>query len=58
MAEQSQARGREVALYIDRAHQMLAVAVRNLDDGFYASAVNGLATPSSTRQTPCCLPRD
>ena len=29
-----------MALYIARAHQMLAVAARNLDDGFYASAVN------------------
>jgi uncharacterized protein (UPF0332 family) len=30
----------EAALYIEHAHQMLVVAARNLDDGFYASAVN------------------
>jgi uncharacterized protein (UPF0332 family) len=33
-------RRREVALYIDHAHQMLEVAEHNLDDGFYSSAVN------------------
>jgi len=38
--EESFARRREVALYVDRAHQMLTVAAHNLDDGFYASAVN------------------
>ncbi len=40
MSEEPLARGREVALYVDRAHQMLLVAARNLNDGFYASAVN------------------
>ncbi len=33
-------RRREVALYIDHAHQMLEVAERNLGDGFYSSAIN------------------
>jgi len=40
MAEEPLARRREVALYLDRAHQMLVVAARNLAQGFYASAVN------------------
>lgn len=40
MAEEPRVRRREVALYVDRAHQMLVVAARNLDDGFYASAIN------------------
>lgn len=40
MSEKSTAQRREVALYIDRAHQMLIVTARNLDDGFYDSAVN------------------
>jgi len=38
--EEHLARRREVALYVEHAHQMLAVAEHNLDDGFYASAVN------------------
>jgi uncharacterized protein (UPF0332 family) len=33
-------RRREVTLYMEQAHQMLVVAARNLDDAFYASAVN------------------
>ena len=40
MAEESLARRREVALYMERAHQTLEVAAHNLDDGFYAAAVN------------------
>ena len=40
MADELPVPRREVALYVDRAHQMLVVAARNLDDGFYASAVN------------------
>jgi uncharacterized protein (UPF0332 family) len=38
--EEFLARRSEVSLYIDHAHQMLVVATRNLDDGFYTSAVN------------------
>jgi len=33
-------RRREVALYVEHAHRMLVVAARNLEDGFYESAVN------------------
>ena len=33
-------RRREVALYLEHAHRMLVVAARNLEDGFYGSAVN------------------
>ncbi len=33
-------RRREVALYMDHAHQMLEVAEHNLGEGFYSSAVN------------------
>ncbi len=40
MAEEPHIRRREVALYMDRARQMLVVAECNLNDGFYASAVN------------------
>jgi uncharacterized protein (UPF0332 family) len=40
MAEERRTQRREVALYIDRAHQTLEVAAHNLDDGFYAAAVN------------------
>jgi uncharacterized protein (UPF0332 family) len=40
MTEQHPARRREVALYMERAHETLEVAARNLDDGFYAASVN------------------
>jgi len=59
MAEEPCVRHREVALYVDRAHQMLVVAARNLDDGFYASAVNrayyAISISSMRRPTPCWL---
>jgi uncharacterized protein (UPF0332 family) len=32
--------GQEVWLYIQRAHEMLEVSERNLEDGFHTSAVN------------------
>jgi uncharacterized protein (UPF0332 family) len=40
MTEQHSARRREVQLYMERAHETLEVAARNLDDGFYAASVN------------------
>jgi uncharacterized protein (UPF0332 family) len=40
MVEDILVRRREVALYVDHARQMLVVAARNLDDGFFTSAVN------------------
>jgi uncharacterized protein (UPF0332 family) len=40
MEEELLARRRDVALYIEHAHQMLAVAEHNLGDEFYSSAVN------------------
>lgn len=40
MVEEPHIRRREVALYVGRARQMLVVAECNLNDGFYASAVN------------------
>ncbi len=40
MSEESINRHREVALYMDHARRMLAVAESNRDSGFYASAVN------------------
>jgi len=40
MVEEPHIRRREVVLYMDRAHQMLVVAACNLDNDFYASAVN------------------
>jgi uncharacterized protein (UPF0332 family) len=40
MIDAPKSQRREVALFVDHAHQMLLVAARNLDDGFYASAVN------------------
>jgi uncharacterized protein (UPF0332 family) len=38
--ETKQAAKDEVALYVERAREMLEVAARNLADGFYGSAVN------------------
>ncbi len=40
MSEEMINQHREVALYMDHAHQMLKVAASNGDSGFYASAVN------------------
>nr|MBC8447516.1 HEPN domain-containing protein [Chloroflexota bacterium] len=40
MAKEPHIRRREVALYADRARQMLVVAACNLDNAFYASAIN------------------
>ena len=40
MVEDPLARRREAGLYMDNAQHMLVVAARNLDDGFFASAVN------------------
>lgn len=40
MTEQQSARRREVELYMERAHETLAVAAHNLEDGFYAASVN------------------
>jgi len=40
MVKEISVRNREVALYIENAKEMLGVAQLNLDNGFYASAVN------------------
>ena len=40
MEEELLTRRRDVALYVEHAHQMLVVAEHNLGDGFYSSAVN------------------
>jgi len=40
MVQKRRPHQQKVALYIDQAHQMLVVAAHNLDDGFYASAIN------------------
>ena len=40
MPEEILARQREVSLYVEHAQEMLEVARHNLNDGFYASAVN------------------
>ena len=40
MSIPEQASKHEAALYIDHARQMLKVAVHNLADGFYGSAIN------------------
>jgi uncharacterized protein (UPF0332 family) len=40
MTEEPLAKRREVALYMERAHQTLEVAAHNLNDDFYAAAVN------------------
>lgn len=59
MVEEPHIRRREVALCMDRARQMLVVAECNLNDGFYASAVNrayyAIFISSTRRPTPCCL---
>jgi uncharacterized protein (UPF0332 family) len=40
LTENRSSERREVALYIEHAHQMLNVAIHNLEDGFWASAIN------------------
>jgi uncharacterized protein (UPF0332 family) len=40
MTKERRPHQQEVALYIDQARRMLVVAAHNLNDGFYASAIN------------------